>query len=44
MSVANLLGYPAIVLACLSHHLLTGSRWEQEITFLFAAIDGRWRS
>jgi Ca2+:H+ antiporter len=38
MSVANLLGYPAIVLAFLSHHLLTGSPWEPEITFLLAAI------
>src|SRR4029077_15438423 len=38
MSVANLLGYPAIVLAFLSHHLLTGSLWEPEITFLLYAI------
>src|SRR5262249_5186890 len=38
MRVANLLGYPAIVLAFLSHHLVSGTPWEPEITFLLAAI------
>jgi Ca2+:H+ antiporter len=38
MRIANLLGYPAIVLAFLSHHLVSGTPWEPEITFLLAAI------
>ena len=38
MRIADLVGYPAIVLAFLSHHLIAGTRWEPEITFTLAAI------
>jgi Ca2+:H+ antiporter len=38
MRVADLVGYPAIVLAFLSHHLIAGTPWEPEITFTLAAI------
>src|SRR5215813_7417281 len=38
MRVADLVGYPAIVLAFLSHHLIAGTPWEPQITFALAAI------
>ena len=38
MRVVDLVGYPAIVLAFLTHHLIAGTPWEPAITFALAAL------
>src|SRR5262249_1152145 len=38
MRLTNLLGYPAIVLAFVSHHLGHGAPWEPAATFALAAV------
>ncbi len=38
MSVARLLGYPAIVLAFLCHQLAHGASWEPTVTFALAGV------
>ncbi len=41
MRVVNLLGYPAILLAFLSHRLAHDASWEPAVTFTLAAIGVR---
>src|SRR5262249_57681146 len=38
MRVVDLVGYPAIVLAFLTHHLIARTPWEPAITFALAAL------